>query len=364
MTARRLLHPGAWWLWATGLGVCALRTTNPLLLALIIAVAGWVVVSRRPNAPWSRSFASSLRLGAVVIVVRIVFQIIFGARVDGQVLFTLPSVALPSWAAGVAIGGPVTIEAIIGAFYQGLRLATVLACVGAATALCSPYRMLRALPSALHEAGVAMTVALTFAPQTVVAARRVREARRLRGRSDRGPRAWTASAMPVLESALERSVALAASMDGRGYGRRGNATVGRRRVGAALTLVGIALLAVGAYGLLDPGAPVAFRLPAMVLAAAVLLTSSTLARRGDARSRYRPDPWALPEWIVAATGFAAVVGSVLSGGSAGALHPSVSPLEWPTVPIAASIGVLLGALPAWFAPMPPVATSAEMVVAA
>ena len=170
--------------------------------------------------------------------------------------------------------------------------------------------------------------------------------------------------MPVLESALERSVALAASMDGRGYGRHGTATIRRRRAGAALTLVGIGLLALGAYGLLDPGAPAAFRLPAMALAAMVLLASSTLARRGDARTRYRPDPWALPEWIVSATGLAAVVGSVLSAATAGALHPSVSPLEWPTVPVAATMGVLVGALPAWLAPMPPVATSMEMAVAA
>ena len=77
MTAPRLLHPGAWWLWAVALAACALRTTNPVLLCLIIAVAGWVVVSRRADVPWSRSFASFLRLGMIVIVVRVVFQIFF-----------------------------------------------------------------------------------------------------------------------------------------------------------------------------------------------------------------------------------------------------------------------------------------------
>lgn len=353
---RRLLHPGAWWLWATGLAVCALRTTNPILLASIIAVAGWVVAARRPDAAWSRSFASSLRLGAIVIIVRVVFQIIFGTRLPGHVLFTLPSVELPSWAAGISLGGPVTVEAIVGAAYQGLRLAAVIACVGAATALCSPYRMLRALPSALYEAGVAMTVALTFAPQAVVASRRVREARRLRGRSDHGMRAWVSSAMPVLEGALERSVALAASMDGRGYGRRNDASAMRRRIGAAMTLVGIGLLAVGGYGVLDPGAPVAFRIPAMVLAAVVLVASSSVARRSDRRTRYRPDPWAGPEWIVAFGGVAAVAGSLVSARLGGALDPTVQPLVMPTVPIAATLGVLFAALPAWVAPPPPIAT--------
>jgi energy-coupling factor transport system permease protein len=106
VTARRLVHPGAWWLWAVALASCALRTTNPLLLFLIIAVAGWVVVSRRSDAPWSRSFASCLRLGAVVIVIRVGFQILFGARLPGTTLFSVPEVTLPSWMAGVRIAPP------------------------------------------------------------------------------------------------------------------------------------------------------------------------------------------------------------------------------------------------------------------
>ena len=40
---RRLLHPGAWWLWAGGLAVVALRTTNPLLLGLVLGVVAFVV---------------------------------------------------------------------------------------------------------------------------------------------------------------------------------------------------------------------------------------------------------------------------------------------------------------------------------
>jgi hypothetical protein len=47
---------------------------------------------------------------------------------------------------------------------------------------------------------------------------RVRTARRLRGRPDRGVRAFLGSVMPVLEGALERAVDLAAAMDLR-FGR-------------------------------------------------------------------------------------------------------------------------------------------------
>ncbi len=362
----RLLHPGAWWIWAVALAACALRTTNPVLLCLIIAVAGWVVVSRRADVPWSRSFASFLRLGLIVIAVRLVFQILFGVRVPGTTLFSIPEVTLPGWAAGVSIGGPVTIESLMAALYQGLRLAAVLACFGAATSLCSPYRMLRALPSVLYEAGVAVTVAFTFAPQAIVASRQVREARRLRGRADRGVRAWSASALPVLEGALDRAVALAASMDSRGYGRRGETPVMVRRRSVGLVLVGLVALAVGSYGLLDPGSPALFRIPALVLGIAALIGALLSGGATNSRTRYRPDPWVAPEWSVSIAGIVALLSFVVVGRMGDALTPSTNPLEVPAVPVIAVLGLVIAMLPAWLAPTPPSLLSATspMAVAA
>ena len=287
--ARRLLHPGAWWVWAIALAATALRTTDPLLLGLIAVVVAFVVSARRTDAPWARSFGSFLRLGIIVIIIRVVFQMLFGVRVEGTTLFTIPSVTLPSWAAGVSLGGPVTAEALVDAACQGLRLAVVLLCFGAASSLCSPYRMLRALPSALYEAGVAITVALTFAPQAIIASRQVRDARRLRGRADRGVRAWAGSAMPVLEGALDRSVALAASMDARGYGRRGATPRHRRRLISALMLAGLCLVAVGAYGLLDASAPAVLRLPPFIAGAIALTASLVISGRVGTGCARRPD---------------------------------------------------------------------------
>ena len=366
MMTPRLLHPGAWWIWAVALAACALRTTNPVLLCLIVAVAGWVVAARRADVPWSRSFSSFLRLGIIVIVIRVIFQMLFGVRVSGTTLFTIPEVTLPGWAAGVSFGGPVTIESLMAAVYQGLRLAAVLACFGAATSLCSPYRMLRALPSALYEAGVAVTIAFTFAPQAIVASRQVREARRLRGRSDRGVRAWSASALPVLEGALDRAVSLAASMDSRGYGRRGSGSSTARRRSTGLTLLGLMAIAIGSYGLLDPGAPGIFRLPALALGIVALVGALIAGGRSADRTRYRPDPWVTPEWLVALSGVAAYVSFAVISSAGDALAPSTNPLEVPAVPVIAVLGLLVAALPSWLAPAPPrlVAGAAPMAVAA
>ena len=135
----RALHPGAWWLWATGLATAASRTTNPLLLRLVLAVAGLRRGRRRSDAPWARAYGFYLRMGLVVIAIRVVFAALFGAPMPGNVLVHLPEVTLPDWAAGVRLGGDVTLRPmLVAAVYAGLQLATMLACVGAANALANP----------------------------------------------------------------------------------------------------------------------------------------------------------------------------------------------------------------------------------
>ena len=305
---RRSLHPVAWWVWAAGLAICAMRTNNPFLLALIGAVACVVVSARRSSAPWSRSIAFFLRLGVLVIVIRIVIEILFGQRgVPGHVLFTLPQVPLPSWAAAVSIGGPVTLESILNAFVLGLQIAVILLCFGAANSLASPYRLLRSLPAVLYETGVAVTVALSFTPELVQSIGIVRQARRQRGIPTRGLRGMRGVAVPVLESALDRSLQLATSMDARGYGRRLSVGKMSRRLASGATVGGLLLMAVGLYGVIDGARSSGSDFPILAVAAVLCGVGLAVGGRRTARSRYRPDPWRQPEWIVAGSGLVALV---------------------------------------------------------
>ncbi|MFI6443754.1 CbiQ family ECF transporter T component [Kitasatospora sp. NPDC050543] len=350
----RHLHPGAWWLWALGLATAASRTTDPLLLLLVIAVAGYVVAARRSDAPWSRSYGAFLKLGLLVIGIRLLFAVLLGSPIPGShVLFTLPQVPLPDWAQGVRIGGRVTVEGLLFALYDGLKLATLLICVGAANSLANPARLLRTLPGALYEAGVAVVVAMTFAPNLVADVQRLRAARRLRGRSDRGVQSVLSVGLPVLEGALERSVALAAAMDTRGFGR--SADVPRRiaRTTAALTLAGLLGVCVAAYGLLTADGT-AWALPLLGLGLTAACGGLALGSRRAVRSSYRPDPWAWREWLVAGSGIAvaALVGWLAARDPA-AFAPSVVPLTAPTLPLAAALAVLIGLVPAFAAPTPP-----------
>ena len=355
----RHLHPGAWWAWSIGLGVAATRTTNPVLLALVLGVAGYVVAARRSDAPWARAYVAFLKLGAFVLVIRLVLQVVFGQPLPGRVLFRLPEVDAPDWLAGIRLGGPVTVEAVAGQLYDGLRLGTLLACVGAANALASPYRLLRALPGALYEAGVAVTVALAFAPQALVSARAVREARRLRGRATRGPASLRGLVVPVLEGALARSVQLAASMDARGYGRRAGPP---GRAAAFAMFGGLLALCVGTYGVLDVAAPRVLGFPAMAAGTALLGYALVAGGRRAGRTRYRPDVWRWPEWVVAAAGVVPPVALALADPVA--LHPSTHPLVAPAVPLVAVAGLVVGLLPAFVAPRPPSTRAVLRAVAA
>ena len=357
----RPLHPGAWWLWAAGLAVAASRTTNPLLLLLILAVAAYVVTARRTDAPWARAFRFYLTFGLVVIAIRVILRCIFGGDESptSHVLARLPEVPLPAWAAGVRIGGRISVEGVLAATYDGLRLATLLCCVGAANTLANPKRALRMLPGALYELGMAVVVAVSAAPQLVESTQRVARAGRLRGGLGRGRRAIRTIVAPVVHDALDRSLALAAAMDSRGYGRRTAVSPTARRTTGALLVAGLIGLCLGSYGLLSASDAPGLALPGTAGGVALCVLGLALGSRRVAHSEYRPDPWLWPEWAVVGSGVAAgallVVASHLD--PAGVVPP-VSPLHWPSLPLLAVVGVLIAAAPAVAAP-PPSSTPAR-----
>lgn len=346
----RSLHPGAWWVWAFGLAVAASRTTNPLLLGLTIGVLTVVVVNRRGDAPWARGFRFYLLFALTIIAIRVVFRALLGGGDGTTVLFRLPEIPLPA-TVGFRLGGEVSAEALVAATYDGLQLATLLLCLGAANVLANPKRLLKAAPAALHEIGVAVTVALSVAPQLIESALRIRRARKLRGGVHRGRHAIRGVLLPVLEDALDRSLRLAAAMDVRGYGRRAHVSAATRHLTAALTITGTLAICVGTYGLLDGTAPWVLGAPALLLGLAVAVTGTALAGKQIRRTVYRPDPWRLPEWAVAGTGVLVAVGVALTASlDPAGMYPSIDPLVWPYLPPATTAVLLLGALPAWLAP--------------
>lgn len=359
----RDLHPVAWWLWAIGLAAAASLSSNPVWMVLLVLVAAVVVLARRGDQPWARSFRLYCYLGLGIVLLRVLFRVLLGGSVGSTVLLDLPEVPLPDWVAGVRLLGPVTAESLLGGLYDGLRLAAIVVCVGAANALANPKRLLKSVPPALYEIGTALVVAVSVLPQLADSARRVRAAQQLRGGGGGRVRGLRRVLVPVLEDAFDRSVRLAAGMDTRGYGRSAGAAPGERAVTGTLMVAGLLGLCVGVYGMLDQtgSMPAWLGGPMVVAGLAVAALGLVSAGRRVRRTRYRADSWRWPELVVVASG--TVVAAVAAGVAASdpaVAHPPVTVV--PTLTGASLVGLLVALLPAVAAP-PPV-TAATTTAAA
>lgn len=252
MTARlaRALHPAAWWGWALAMATAAARTTNPILLLLIIGVVAMVVAARRTEAPWALAFRLYLKVAVFIVIMRVVFRILFNGN-GATVLFTLPTVQLPEVMAGVQLLGPVSLEALASAFYDGLRLAAMIVCIGAANALANPKRLLASAPAAVYELGTVVVVALSVFPQLAESVQRINRARLLRASGEGGKRWLREVIMPTMADAFDRSLLLAAAMDSRGYGRQAHLPRRQRRLNSGLLITAVLALCGGVYAVLD-----------------------------------------------------------------------------------------------------------------
>lgn len=297
----RGVHPLSWGVWAVGIAVATTQSPGLVSTAVLIAALVTVVWRCHERSAFSRAFPAFLALAGGVVVIRVFFYLLVGIKTGQDVILALPRIPLPDWAGGITLLGPVTGTGLLAAVAAGLALAALLLCFGASIALSNPQRMLRSLPVSLHLLGTPAVIALTLAPQLVESWQRVRRAQALRGRSLRGRAAVAATTLPVLEDALEQSIALAASMDSRGYARMRR---GSSPVVLALILAALVGAALGTYALLDGTSPAWLAPPVLAASVIAAVMGSIIASRGVVTTRYRPDVWGLRESVICGCGIA------------------------------------------------------------
>lgn len=277
----------AWLLWALTVLVAASSTRNPLyalLLLLITVVVGVTCVPVRDR----RAFLSPLRFAAIAVPLAALFNGLT-AHLGDTALFRLPD-WLP------LVGGPVTLEALLFGATNGLTLAAIFSAFAAFNQVTPVHDLVRLTPRAFHEAGVVLSIALTFIPQTTRSLARIREAQAVRGHRVRGLRDWLPIVAPLLVSGLERSMGLAEAMVARGYGAVSNrANLPRTQWLLALGL--LALLGGWLTWLFLPSRS-GVALGGMVVGAGLIVGVLRLAGRATPRTTYRTHRWAVRDTLV------------------------------------------------------------------
>ncbi len=292
-------HPGAWWLAGLALSLSASLSSNLVALIAISAGAMFIVRLCRDDAPWSRSIRFYLFLGAIVVLLRVIFRVIFNlADATQDVFLTLPSISIDlGLGNSLHLLGSVSFLSIQAALVDGFRLAAIILSIGMANSLANPRKLLRATPGALYEIATAVSIAINLAPQLITSLKQVRRARGLRGHS-KGIKALTGIIIPVLEDTIEQSMQLAASMSARGFGRKGNRTHLQLLLTRVSTFLTLTLLTVGVAMLLF--SPVQQQVDLMVILAGLVFSAITLklSSTRTTRTKYIVQRWQLADLFI------------------------------------------------------------------
>lgn len=293
MTTPRL-RAVTWLVWAVAAAACVELAPSPVYVALVIAIAALVVEVHALDTPLARAFPLLVAAGVVFGLVRIVLAVAT-SHGGGHVLATLPEATLPRILGGFTVGGTIEAPVLVRAAADSLTIVGIMAVFGAFNAVVSHHELVQAAPRAFYEPGLVLTVSLAFVPSTVAAIGAVREADRARTGNHVVRRGrLLRMTVPILETGMERAVALAESMDARG--------LARVQPGASVAAAGwvtlAALLALGAafVALVSRSSVTAFGLA--VTGTLAIAVAVVLASRGSKPARYRRLRLQPVDWIV------------------------------------------------------------------
>lgn len=322
------LHAITWALWALAAALTVQLAPNPVYVAIVIGIAFLAVETHRLEGPTARAFPVLVGLAMTFALIRVVLTSLTTHGV-GEVIVTLPEATLPRILGGFTVGGTIEAPVVALSAAEGLAVVGVISAFAAFNAVASHHELLQAAPRAFHEPGLIVTVALAFVPATLTAIEAAREAdlARTGGQAVRRGRV-TRLTIPVVETGLERAVALAESMDARGFAR-GGATASDR-VAGWLGLVGMLGLAGSFVALIGRANTMALLLSA--LGAAALAGAVVAASVGPRPTRYRPRRLVRLDLLVMATVVLCPIGvSALAVRGEDSLRWATSPLHFPSV---------------------------------
>jgi len=205
-----MLHPLTWVVWTASITAIAILTRNPLYITLVLGtvVINHAVVSK--NQPDAAGWHTLLRIAMGLALFTIPFNAL-GVHTGSHVLFQLPA----HWP---IVGGKITLEAVVWGACSALSLMTLMLLFATFNLAVNQAQILRLTPAFIYEAGLIVSIALTFFPQMMASAKEIHEAQLIRGHRIRRIRDMLPFVMALLTTGLERSFQLAESMEARGFG--------------------------------------------------------------------------------------------------------------------------------------------------
>lgn len=345
------LHAVTWLLWAIAAAAIVQLAPSPVYVALVIVVSVLVVDTHRLDGTLAKAFPILVTLGVAFALLRVVLTTLTthgGPASD--VWFTLPATHLPRILGGFTVGGTVEGQVVLQSAAQAFAVVGILAAFGVFNAVASHHELLQAAPRAFHEPGLIVTVALAFVPSTMAAVGAAREADRARtgGRVVRRGRLVRLT-VPIVESGLERAMALAESMDARGFAR---APRGREdRVAGWLGLA--SMLALGAAFLALVGQSSGWAIGAGAAGVVGLVAAVALSSRSAPTGRYRPRTATRLDVAIGVTCLLGPVGLIVLGALGdGTLHWAPYPIAFPPFSIWPALCIATLAAPLLVRPRP------------
>jgi energy-coupling factor transport system permease protein len=282
-----MIDARAWLIWVLTMLITSSSTRNPLYTVLLLLIT-LVVSSACAPEQGSRIGLTPLRFVAWAVPLAALFNGLTAHLGDTVLL------RLPDWLP--LLGGTMTAESLVFGAINGLTLTAIFSGFATFNQVTPVRDLIRLTPRAFHEAGVVLSIALTFIPQTMRSLHRIREAQEVRGHRVQGLRDWLPIIVPLLVSGLERSMGLAEAMVARGYGAVSDRAQPLRTQG---------LLALGLFVLLGGWLTWLFwpswkgaALGGMVAGAGTIIYVIWSAGRTVSHTTYRAHRWAIRDTLV------------------------------------------------------------------
>jgi energy-coupling factor transport system permease protein len=280
-------QPWAWVSWLIATIVILSITRNPLYLVLVLMCIVFVGRTLRQAGAKVASPFSIWKLAAWIMLLSTAFNTLT-SHYGQTVLFTIPG-NLP------LLSGPVTLEAMVYGFTNGLVLTGMLASFMVLNLALTVRELIGLIPQAFFPMAVVTSIAVTYLPTTLRQFKQIREAQAIRGHQLRTLRDWLPLWMPLLVGGLEHAMQLAEAMTARGFASVKPGQQGEGNTSRIFLIIGLVLLAFG--WIVQLGGAGINGLALIVSGTLLIIGGVWFLGRGSRRIAYHNQGWGWQDWL-------------------------------------------------------------------